>query len=88
MYANRERNRSVSHTFLLYRITNSTKHLCHISTGIQMSEMVTAFFFSYIITYQYCLTEILIHSVPPPKQVHLFISHYLLVTAITVCHAI
>ena len=53
-----------------------------------MSEMVTAFSLSHIITYQYCLTEILIHSVPPPKQVHLFISHYLLVIAITVCHAI
>lgn len=46
------------------------------------------FFSSYIITYQYCLTEILIHSMPPPKQVHLFISHYVLVTAVTVCHAI
>lgn len=60
-----EKGIDLSLTFFLFsRITNSTKYLCHISIGIQLSETLIAFFSSYIITNQFYLLEILIHSVP------------------------
>lgn len=69
----REKGRDLSLILLLSR-TNSTKCLCHISAGIQMSKILTDFSFQLHNRNEFYLLEILTHTVAPPKQVHLLIS--------------